>query len=78
MKPHSQAIANSPLRTVVKVALVIVLTEILIMLVFQSPLVTILGQYIELSYLPFMDAVLLTLMVVPALHVLVLQPMREQ
>jgi diguanylate cyclase (GGDEF)-like protein/PAS domain S-box-containing protein len=69
---------NAPLSITIKVALVILGIELVIMLAIQYLLEPALAGYVPAHFWDIADPVLLTLLVAPALHSLVLRPMRMQ
>lgn len=71
-------IDNAPLRTVVKVALVILGSELSIMLAMDSLFIPSFGQSAPPFFWEILDPILLTIIVAPVLHFSVLRPMREQ
>ncbi len=69
---------ESPLATVVRVGLVILGVEFAIMLAIQWALVPVFGRQVPPYFWEVVDPILLTLLVAPALNILVLRPLRSQ
>ena len=66
-----------PLRAVIKIAIVILGVELLIMFLIDSVLIPSFGQVAPLFW-EFLDPILLTIIVAPALNALILRPMMGQ
>jgi diguanylate cyclase (GGDEF)-like protein/PAS domain S-box-containing protein len=69
---------DTPLATAIKVGLVILGVELTIMLAIQWLLAPVFGPYVPIHFWDILDPVLLTLLVAPVLHALVLRPLRTQ
>jgi diguanylate cyclase (GGDEF)-like protein/PAS domain S-box-containing protein len=71
-------IGDSPLASVVKVGLVILVTELGIMLAIGGVFLPLFGGRVPAYFWEFLDPVLLTAIVAPVLHLWVLRPMKAQ
>ena len=78
MKFNFKKLSNSPLGAVIKVVLVILGGEFFIMIAIEGVFTPFFGKTVSPLFWDFLDPILLSIIVAPALHYLVLRPMKEQ
>lgn len=78
MESGAKSYSSSPLGVAVKVMLIILLGEFIIMTTMEGVFTPLSGKSTSPLFWEFLDPLLLTLIVAPAFHFLVVRPMREQ